>query len=274
MKSLQLNIMFIFLVGNACAQQKEDSMSTTFGELTRVTIENNIAENLGTNIKNIGYYFINGELSDVIVRFEKPIEDLNFGANEEFLIRNKGFEMTNEADIVLLNEQFPNIKSPPKPTMTSANYLGDVDTSKNYNIYAIERYRDSTIYTFSTGLEMKHSFYFLTKAYFRGNVEEFKNDIKSSMLVTKPVEIIDSIVILEGIISKDGNFENPSLIYGGKSSFSELLLQKLRKTKWRPAFLSSTGAKWRVKIRIYVRLNEDGDITIVYPNKIYNSTGS
>ena len=87
----------------------------------------------------------------------------------------------------------------------------------------------------------------------------------------------DSIIVFRGIVDKDGILSDIELIVGKRSVYSDQVekdLLSLFSDLWEPARLLETGQAYPTYIKIYIRLNRDGTVTVLLsPRKVMNLTG-
>ncbi|SDD47521.1 hypothetical protein [Niabella drilacis] len=91
--------------------------------------------------------------------------------------------------------------------------------------------------------------------------------------VLKPA---DSIIVFRGIVMQDGVLRNLELIVGRKSVYSDKV-QKVFEQQvhgWSPAKLIESNATYESYIKIYIRINNDGTVSILTsPRTMVNITG-
>lgn len=198
----------------------------------------------------------NAETIEIFFRGQpKPI----FG--ERYTLRFDG-------DVYLLNKKYKQFPLPNATTAKLTNFQGIkkmTDVNVNYDLTTIIR-RDS----------LMHHFNFYTyegnTEPFRGalgNYPAFKGDIlmlteklKHELKQWKSIAVTDSVIILSGIVEKDGTIGKLKLIEGKSSAYSNKVLEFMSREaiSWLPKV--DGGGKRAWPVRISVRANKDGFIKV------------
>lgn len=178
------------------------------------------------------------------------------------------YVLTFDGDLHLFNKKY---KKFPLPNTT---------TAKLTHFQGIKKMTDvNTMYTLTTTLRrdsLKHHFYFYT---FDGNTEPdfgltgyhptFKGDIlkltkklEQDFKQWKPVAVTDSIIIMTGLVEKNGTIGKLKLIEGKTSAYSDKVLNFMSReaTSWFPRV--DGGGKRAWPVRISVRVNKDESMKV------------
>ena len=177
-------------------------------------------------------------------------------------------------------------------TNAAYEYAGSAEKLKNYSISAIDMYVDSTTFCYSHGYKWNDKSYFGLPAKYKGDLKNLENQISRDITSSYDGTPIDSVLVYEAVISlsdaelgrtAEEKFELKRLLFGKESVYSAIVAERLRaketnyfddgQPKWAAAIQGSSGRRMETKIKIYVRLNKDGSVTIKLPKMLGNFTG-
>jgi len=204
------------------------------------------------------------------------------------------FDLGFEADSLVFAKKFPGVQMPVLPSLeVYDNYLRErVDSL--YRISWIDFYQDSTKYQFSPYSPQKNSetlrkggFGYGKPARYLGNMQEVAADIAREVGSSSIQVPFDSVLVFQStvrrfdmLLEEEEIFELEGLVYGVRSVFSEIVSKHFQSEENR--FFEDGGTKWRpahgdrsrnTRVKIYVRLERDGSVTIKLPRYVGNWTG-
>lgn len=186
---------------------------------------------------------------------------------------NRVFDLRNKADSILFHQEFENLQTPKYPRIESRGYNDwRIDTKLQYNISSIAITQDSTSFSYTRNYK-DNSEGSAIPVKLLNSFEDLKKNIKQQI---KKIDVRDSIVILEAVVSKKmgAKFESIRVLLGERSTFSDAVENSLVNfATWSPALIRSSGRPIRVKMRIYIRLHENGEVELEIPKRLYNHTG-
>ncbi|WP_157970227.1 hypothetical protein [Albibacterium indicum] len=204
------------------------------------------------------------------------------------------FDMGFEADRLVLVKKFPGIKMPVLPNTEMYNVYQQKKDDVQYKIASIDSYRDSMTYRFYSysGPEdikkpTKGGTGFGHPARYLGDIQKLADDIAREVASSSVNIPFDSVLVFQSIVQRfdkrthgDKVFVLEGLIFGDSSVFSEIAAKHLQaeenrffedgETKWRPAHGDLSR---NTRVKIYVRLEQDGTVTIKLPRYLGNWTG-
>ena len=211
-----------------------------------------------SNIKHISIHYYNG-MAQVLYVYYKG-RDVNRP--------DEKYTLTFEGDVHLFNKKF---KTFPFPRKTVA---------KLHSLDGFINLKDSTIvYTNYTtikpdSLTQHFSFYtvkgkaipdFFPEFYrptLKGSILELTKKLETEFKQWKPLKVTDSIIVLTGLVDKEGKIGKLSLIDEAPSEYSNKVLDFMTRvaTSWNPRIAG--GALMRSEVKISVRINKDDSVKI------------
>lgn len=178
------------------------------------------------------------------------------------------FDLQFEGDRFLFRKGYGDISFPKPPPLTLDYLTGISKEALSNTCYDVEAifHRDSMIYKFT--LNHYHGIFLRrdrkqNSAKFKGDILALKTALEDSYKEFDSAGSIDSILVFEGIVGRDGRLESIKLISGERSIFSDQMLVGLQKyaIPWWPA--NQGGRTVREPVKIYVKLHLNGEITVL-----------
>ncbi|TYP92254.1 hypothetical protein BC792_11729 [Sphingobacterium allocomposti] len=266
MKQYIIGIIFLCSLNILQGQHKEDNGNTDLKHRLLVTLP---SKNYFNNkyVERIAFAIDGDTISSVSIQ---PIADTSYlkvtfleGAfKQKFFFFDFGFI----ADRIIFKQKYPHMQLSAFPGVR-------------------------IVYTNMSEQSNKKS-YFGVPAKYLGDLKEIETRISRDVMSTNLKTSIDSVLIYEAIVSysplgfsntQPAKFELQRLLYGQTSVFSDIAEKNLRanetnfykdgKPKWSPAIQGSSGRPMETKIKVYVRLNTDGSVTLKLPRMLGNFTG-
>ncbi len=223
-----------------------------------------------------------------------PRKDDTAYLNRTFLVHPFGGKMFSfnfgaEADRLVFAKKYPALLPPVVPRVEIQNILGQKDGDKLYQISQISFFRDSTVYTY-----VRHDEFGRKGAVsgngipsrYTGDICQVAVGIAREMASTATRVPFDSVLVFQAVVFRGnqtagyGRFELEHLLYGTPSAFSRIAAKHLMakennffddgKSKWVAARLELPMS---TRIKVYVRLERDGSVTIQLPKYLNNFTG-
>jgi hypothetical protein len=193
------------------------------------------------------------------------------------------FDFDFEADRLVFAKKYPKMPLPVAPSVEVQNINGQKDRDKLYKIFKIILYADSTTYGYAWNYELKRDAYssgYGVHAKFTGNIQEVAAGIAREVATTSIKAPFDSVLVFQSVVEKHkvgpwGQFRMEHLIHGAPSAFSEIAEKYLvnNGSKWKAAINATSGGTMSTRVKIYVRLNRDGSVTIELPRYLGSFTG-
>lgn len=117
----------------------------------------------------------------------------------------------------------------------------------------VKQRNPNTVYDFSS----------FNRARFRGDILQLQKTLEQKYKQWKPISVQDSILLLTGIVEKNGFLGKLGLEIGDPSQFSKKISEvlELEATSWWPAIVSS-GSKVRYKVKFFIKLNSNDSLTV------------
>lgn len=294
MKQYIIAIIFLCSLNMLQGQHKEDNVNTDLKHRLLVTLP---SKNYFNNnyVERIAFAIDGDTISSVSIQ---PIEDTSYlketfleGAfKQKFFFFDFGFI----ADRVIFKQKYPHIQLSAFPDVRIVDIYDKEDVNKKYTMEGVRLYSDSTVYVYTNIYEQSNKkSYFGFPAKYLGDLKEIETRISRDVIRSTTLKTsIDSVLIYEAVVSysppdfsntQPTKFELQRLLYGQTSVFSDIAEKNLRaeetsfykdgKPKWSPAIQGSSGRPMDTKIKVYVRLNTDGSVTIKLPRMLGNFTG-
>lgn len=188
--------------------------------------------------------------------------------------KNQHFDMEFEGDVLVLKKAYSSIVFL-LPNM-KLNYLLD-NRYNNIPINQLETLisRDSIIFHFNTAIDQENYRYrdrvIGQAAKYIGNLDQLSEEIaKEYNKQSQRKNVIDSVLVFQGTIDKfeKNRLKDVKLIIGQASVLSEIMKKELQTAEhyWSPAMTDRGPIK--TSIRVFVRLNNDGHITLTTTQKL------
>ncbi|WP_286859796.1 MULTISPECIES: hypothetical protein [Sphingobacterium] len=268
---LKISLFIIFSYSIAALAQKRDQLNdngpkTEHSSTTSIAPQKTIYEKT-PNIKSVYLAYKAKQPYYVIISFlDKKV--------------NETYNLDFEGDIFILSKKYPEIYK-----LTSESYLKNIainDSLKiDENFKALIFKRERTDFEVFNGdldqttkKQLIENIWATPPKLKAGNVD-LVNKISSALKNNKLKAPIDSIQVFKVRIDKKGVFKESELLFGRESSFSRLIKKILsdRETfffkdgtsKFLPAIRLNTAAPFETNLKIYVRLQPDGNIIIKTP---------
>jgi hypothetical protein len=177
------------------------------------------------------------------------------------------YTLTFDGDVYLLNKKYKQFPLPDATTAKLTNFQGikmkDLDV--NYDLTTTIR-RDSLMHHFDF-----YTYEGNTKPFrgslgnyptFKGDILKLTEKLEHEFKQWKSIAVTDSVIILTGIVEKDGTIGKLKLIEGKPSIYSNKVLEFMSRdaTSWLPKV--DGGGKRAWPVRISVRVNNDGSIKV------------
>ncbi|WP_157970228.1 hypothetical protein [Albibacterium indicum] len=251
------------------------------------------------HIEKVGFSLFGEKVSFVWVH---PSMDDTAYLNREFLKdafmkQMFFFDLGFEADSLVFAKKFPRITMPTLPNIEAYDQYQQKIVDSLYRLSSMDLYRDSTEYRFTPASQYslkesrdalrKGGFGFGNPAGYLGDIQKLADDIAREVASSSFKVSFDSVLVFQSAVRRldrllEGGeiFELEGLIYGTPSFFSEIAAKHLQAEENR--FFEDGGTKWRpahgdlsrnTRVKIYVRLEQDGKVTIKLPKYLGNWTG-
>lgn len=207
----------------------------------------------------------------VVFRGEKPYAVFLIYEDEH---SREHYDLEFEGDAYLLEHKYGTIQY--RAPIISAYYKqqNQLRTKPYEQIGAIIR-QDSVIYHISTGKHGVEEDIIGGPPQLLEGVGELANTIRELYLKKNLSGEIDSVLVFQGNIGKlpQNQIRNLRLVAGKESYFSKIAYEEIqnKKNAWRPAGISVGPIA--TEVRIYVRLNKDGSVTIKTPRRLRTLSG-
>lgn len=219
-----------------------------------------------------------------------PRKDDTAYLNREFLTHPFGgkmfsFDLDFEADRLVFAKKYSRIPQSAAPAVKVLNSRGQKYEDKLYKIISMRFYNDSTEYTYGWNYDFGKPG-IGRPAQYKGDIDEMEAGIAREVAVTSIKAPFDSVLVFQALVRRYsestgyGIFELERLLYGKSSDFSEIAVEYLQskennffddgKPKWIAAWIER---RINSRVKVYVRLNRDGSVTIKLPKRLQNFTG-
>lgn len=118
---------------------------------------------------------------------------------------------------------------------------------------------------------------------YRGDITSLAKKIEQGVREIGAGSVVDSALVFEGTVTREYELKDFRLVLGGESAFSDLAVHVLLekgddelvswpKAGWYPATANTRPLEARS--RIFVRLEQDGSVTIETPSKLWSTRGN
>ncbi|WP_285056621.1 hypothetical protein [Pedobacter ginsengisoli] len=226
-----------------------------------VSIYNPSANQFFDRYRNISHIVIFYDKGDV-----ETIEIFFRGQPEPFFAER--YTLTFDGDVYLFNKKYKQFPLPNATTAKLTNFQGIkkmTDVNVNYDLTTIIR-RDSLVHHFNfyTYEGNTEPFRGALGNYpvFKGDILKLTEKLEREFKQWKSIAVTDSIIILTGLVEKNGTIGKLKLIEGKSSVYSNKVLEFMSReaTSWLPKVDGGGKRVWPV--RISVRVNKDGSVKI------------
>ncbi|MBE8721373.1 hypothetical protein [Sphingobacterium pedocola] len=215
----------------------------------------------------------------IIYRKDIPsVSILHFKERDEYNYRKSlYFDLSYEADSVFFKEKYDMVNIVSEGTELFSSK--DINALQQDNLYSIVAFKDSIIYRFLTDkrlLEGEKKGILGWPASYGGNMKELQQTISMRYKKEKQfTEERDSVYVLKCKVLRDDSLGDVERIVGRPSLLYDIIVEEFRKSSksWRAAILETSGLRHDTFIRVLVRLNRDGSITIKTPRGLHTIEG-
>lgn len=216
-----------------------------------------------------GFFVLHPEMDCIVIKYKN-----DKAVAMDFLYKQGSgkyshelFDLTFEGDRYLIDKKYQ-ILLFPKPGKLTMEYLAGLEKLSQRNPgydASITLRRDSIIHHFSfftsTGSNLPSSGQDLHRARLKGGVGPLQKKLEQNFKQWKSVKVVDSALLIYGVVSENGTLGKLALEIGEPSQFSNRILEFIQKEaiNWQPAW-QNRDVRYRVKF--FVRLNPDESITL------------
>jgi len=178
------------------------------------------------------------------------------------------YTLTFDGDLYFFRKKYEKFPLPNATTAKLTNFQGIgkiTDVNVIYDLTTTIR-RDSLVYHFNfytydgnTAPRLGPADYRPT---FKGDILKLTKKLEEDFKKWKPIAITDSMILLTGLVEKDGTIGKLKLIEGKPSVYSNKVLEFMGReaTSWLPRVDGSGKRAW--KVRISVRINKDNSMKV------------
>ena len=188
----------------------------------------------------------------------------------------EAFDLRFEGDAYLFKEKYPPLKHN-LPKVDIESIYPDNESCPTHDRFEASVFRDSVVYFFSQdcvydnlkkdNAERGDNF----PATPRVRPQELGNNIAEAFRAINTPGQVDSLLVFQGTVGKNlkgESIRNLHLVIGDASVFSDLVEKELAQPLiWTPAILGGVVPR-ETTIRIYVRLEQDGSVTLKTPSQL------
>ncbi|ATP56343.1 hypothetical protein CPT03_07590 [Pedobacter ginsengisoli] len=210
------------------------------------------------NIDHIVIFYDKGNLETIEIFFRgKPKPTLG-----------ERYTLTFDGDLYLFRKKYGKFPLPNATTAKLTNFQGIgkiTDVNVIYNL-TTRMQRDSLVHHFNFYTYNGNTEPFLGSAdyrpTFKGDILKLTKKLEQDFKNWKPIAITDSMIIITGLVEKDGTIGKLKLIEGKPSVYSNKVLEFMghEATMWLPRV--DGGGKRAWNIRISVRVNKDNSMKV------------
>lgn len=178
------------------------------------------------------------------------------------------YTLTFDGDLYLFHKKYGKFPFPNATTAKLTNFQGIgkiTDVNVIYDLTTTMR-RDSLVHHFNFYTYDGNTEPLLGPAdyrpTFKGDILKLTKKIEQDFKKWEPIEKTDSLIILTGLVEKDGTIGKLKLIEGKSSVYSNKVLEFMSReaTSWLPRV--DGGGKRAWNIRISVRVNKDKSMNV------------
>ncbi|MFD1772126.1 hypothetical protein [Sphingobacterium suaedae] len=180
------------------------------------------------------------------------------------------YDLTFEGDILVLRSRYPTF-----PIVKSSTFYRITENELNsHDVHFIRVVRDSVKVRLYgpgdvRGNETRAGF----PARYKGNLDSLAQKIAKELRTDGYGYAIDSVLVYQARVERNGSFVKMSRIVGKVSPFSKILekafpLQQwfrpgpVDTAIWKAAIIYTSGAPISTNVRMYAKLNKDGTVTL------------
>lgn len=208
---------------------------------------------------------------------DQPVASSIYFKNDREKMNSEYYDLTFEVDAYVFRYRYPGFLFPLLPSAVKVK-----DTCEMRAIRSLRMRRDSIEYWLdnkcawdTTPTVTEKWIPLIRAAKYKGDINEIGRRIQ--MYNKRIRDTGDSILVFRGSIDKTGVLSNLELISGQKSDYSYLIERDLNywnKSSWIPGKLLVKNSMIQTFIKIFIRTNKDGTITVLTsPRKPGNVTG-
>ncbi len=252
-------IFFLFIVITAFSFQLQAQTASRAG--FDVNIYNPSTNQFFEQYKNIDHiviFYDKGDLETIEIFFRGKSQPI-FGER---------YTLTFDGDLYLFRKKYGKFPFPNATTAKLTNFQGIgkiTDVNVTYSLTTTMRC-DSLVHHFNFYTYDGNTEPFLGPAdylpTFKGDILKLTKKLEQDFKNWKPISITDSMVIVTGLVEKDGTIGKLKLIEGKPSAYSNKILGFMGReaTSWLPRVDGGGKRAWNV--RISVRLNKDNSMKV------------
>lgn len=179
--------------------------------------------------------------------------------------------LTFDGDLYLFNKKYKQFPIPNATTAQLTNFQGIKNMTDVNTVYGLTTTirRDSlthhfNFYTYSGNTEPKLS---PTGNHptFVGNILKLAENLEQDFNRWKPITVTDSLIIMTGLVEKNGTIGELKLIEGSSSAYSDKVMDFMSReaTSWLPRFDGGGKRAWPVRISVRVNRDESMKVSIL-----------
>lgn len=183
-------------------------------------------------------------------------------------VLSERYTVSFDGDVYLFNKKYKHFPLPNTTTAKLTNFQGIgkmTDVNVIYDLTTIIR-RDSLVHHFNF-----HTYEGNTEPFhgslgnhpiFKGDILELKEKLEQESKLWRPIALKDSMIIMTGLVEKNGTIGKLKLIEGEPTVYSTNVLRFMGReaTSWLPRI--DGGGKRAWPVRISVRVNKDESIKV------------
>ena len=174
------------------------------------------------------------------------------------------YDLSFDGDLHLFKKNYPTFLLPNASDLKT-KYINRIknitERDTTYTLKTTLR-SDSTTHFFEFYAESKNIYPERNQPHLKADMLTFTKKIEQHFQSWKPIAPSDSLIVLTGIIEKNGIMGNITLLVGETSPYSNKLIEAILKeaNPWLPVLYASKRTEWPV--RISLRLNRDQTLKI------------
>lgn len=210
----------------------------------------------------------NPNLKHFIVSYDKGMAATVQAIGKDSSAKGK-YSMVFEGDRYALSKKYPGLEIPaePKSEIASLAQVKNIaDSSVHVEVTTYIQpdtlYHHFSYYLLSKGIYSYNSMSPFTPPKLQEDQEVFRKRLTLAYLRWKPVAVVDSALVIKGMVELDGSIHGLRLIIGQASPFSDRVLDFISNEAkpWVPMKVIRTKSV-KGETRIFVRLNKDDTVT-------------
>lgn len=187
------------------------------------------------------------------------------------------FDLEYEADSIFFDQVY-NVNNMALRKIELSDFESKEMSKKG--LYSVVIFEDSVVFRFIKDIyfwaNKKNRILGWPASYQGGDVEDLEKAISQRYRKEEQNKVrMDSIYVFKCQVLRNDSLGDIEQIVGETSSFSEIVVQEFRKNSrsWRAAILETSGLRHSTFIRVFVRLNRDGSVTIKTPKELHTIAG-